>query len=64
MTDPLSRISNIQPAYPVKPVQPAKEDRRSGRRRNPSPKDKPQNDSGEGPDTDEDGKRSTIDEYI
>ena len=54
MSDLISRITNTPPTYPVKPVQPPKEERRSGRRRNPAPKNKPLNDTGENPDADED----------
>ncbi len=64
MSDPISRTTTIQPAYPVKPVQPSQEDRRSGRRRNPAPERKPEANSDEDSDVDEKDKRSTIDEYI
>ena len=64
MSDLISKITNIPPAYPVKPVLPSKEDRRSGRRRNHSPKHPPKDDSVEDSDLDEKNKRSTIDEYI
>jgi len=67
MSDPLSGITNISPAYPVKPVQPSKEDRRSGRRRKPLVKDKPAKESNKTRDTAQQGEAahpSTIDEYI
>jgi len=64
MSDEISKITNIPPSYPVKPILPSKEDRRSGRRRNQSPKHKPGSDSVEDSDPAEEDKRSTIDEYI
>jgi len=64
MSDDISKITNIPPSYPVKPILPSEEDRRSGRRRNHSPKHKPGSDSVENSDLGEEDKRSTIDEYI
>ena len=64
VSKPFSRIGNIRPAYPVKPVQPSKEDRRPGRRRKPLPQQEPHNDTVDDANDDEEDNRPLIDEYI
>ena len=57
MSDGISNIKIIGPSYPVKPVQPARKDRESGKREKDPPKSEsdPEN---------ENTKQSSIDEYI
>lgn len=80
MSDPLSGITNIRPAYPVRPLQPSQDDRQSGQRRKPSPENRPedqadnkpgdvaekksQNNSVVNNDGTEEDRQSIIDEYI
>jgi len=58
MSDFISSINYIGPAYPVKPVQPSKKDRENSNRRKQRERpdlDKPEDDSGDSP---------TIDEHV
>jgi len=57
MSDPLSDIKMIRPAYPVKPTQPLNKDRKSGKRHSnrPTPDKK---------DPENDDEQSKIDEYV
>lgn len=80
MSDPLSGITNIRPAYPVRPLQPSQDDRQSGQRRKPLPENRPedqaenkpgdieeknsQNNSVVNNDGTEEDRQSIIDEYI
>ena len=57
MSDLVSGIKNITPAYPLKPVQPAQKDREAGNRK------KPPRDRKEKHDKDDD-KKTTIDEHV
>ncbi len=58
MTDIISGVRHIGPAYPVKPVQPAQKDREPGERHKQDPQKKPKSD--ERPDDD----KPTIDEHV
>ena len=57
MSDPISGIKNVNPTYPVKPVQPAERDRESGKRK----KDAPRPESTDNESTED---KPVIDEYI
>lgn len=59
MSDIISGINNVTPTYPVKPVQPANRDRKSGKR-NP---DRSPPDTGI-KDDDDDDQKPQIDEYV
>lgn len=68
--DPVSGVRNVPPAFPVKPVQPGPEERRSGqRRKNPPDKDSSRDQQKRKPnaepklDPDDDNSQS-IDEYV
>ncbi len=60
MSDNISGIKNINPAYPVKPTQPSERDSRSGKRR----KDPPKRDLPNETDAGDPDDKPTIDEYV
>ena len=74
MADLISGIKGVPPSYPIKPVQPGPQDRKSGQRKKEQPRkdrqvENPQGDP-QGPDdhpgdhpTDDD-RPPTIDEYV
>jgi hypothetical protein len=62
MSDFISSIKHITPAYPVKPVQPAQKDRQTDRRQKPK-YDPPDHDRDNG-DHDDDERKPTIDEHV
>ncbi len=59
MSDFISGIKNINPRFPLKPVHPSREDRKSGKRQKDSPPPESETD-----DENDDDDNSTIDEYI
>lgn len=74
MADLISGIKGVPPSYPIKPVQPGPQDRKSGQRKKDQPRkdrkdDRPRNDeknprkddSRQGTD---DGHPPSIDEYV
>ena len=64
MSDFMTGIKRIGPAYPVKPVQPSQKDRKSGKRRKKSyhPHEDANNDVETGAGSDK--RKPTIDEHI
>lgn len=75
MADLVSGIKGVPPSYPIKPVQPGPQDRKSGQRKKDQPRkdptsDHPQDDQNNRPGKDDnrqgndDGQPPSIDEYV
>ncbi len=60
MSDSISGVKIINPAYPVRPTLPPERDSRSGKRRKDPPRQEPTHEN----DADDDDDKPTIDEYI
>ncbi len=63
MPDSISGIKYINPTYPVKPVQPARKDRETDRRKKPNYDAPDQGEDDRNDDLDGD-RRPTIDEHV